>query len=140
MPDGTQPGAPQQHELAVLFPAPRNVTIADRVIEIKRCTIAQGGRLLDVGLPLWKRYGESGDDPVSIFETHPAEATALLHAATGAEIEWLATLDPVDQLALGAAWFEINAAFFVRRLFPSLLRMRLAIATAFGNGRTLSQP
>lgn len=139
MPDGMPAETAAPHELATLFPAPRSATVAGRVIDIQRCTIEQGGRILDVGLPIWERFALSGDDPLTLFESNPGEAVALLHAATGLGTEWLASLDAVDKLDIATQWIQVNAAFFVQRLMPKLIRVRLALASAFGVGPTPSR-
>lgn len=139
-PDGTA-SAPENaaQELATLFPAPRSITVAGRTLEIRRCTIAQGGRILDVGIPIWQRLAAADDaDPLTLFDEHPEDALALLIAATGMSAETFAPFDAADRFAIASAWMEVNAGFFVRRLLPSLLKMRGAIASAFGGGPTSS--
>jgi hypothetical protein len=98
-------------ELAALFPAPRSVVIAGRTIEIKRCGIAQGGRIIDAGAGLYARI-QGGAEFLDLFEQFPSETSALIVAATGLPLEWVTGLDPVDQFALASEWMDVNAGFF----------------------------
>lgn len=138
MPDGT-PKTPAQ-ELAVLFPHPRSVTIAGRVIEIKRCGLAQAGRLIDAAMPL---YVEAGGNLTQInalawFEDRPAEMNSIIVAATGLEAEWVAALDPLDKFAIASEWLDVNGAFFVQRLLPRFAVFMNAMAKMAGGGPTSS--
>jgi hypothetical protein len=123
--------------LATLFPAPRSVTIAGRPIEIKRCGIAQAGRIIDAGSGLYLQI-ESGAEFMDLFESDPDATSALIVAATGLDSSWVKSLDPLEQFELATAWMEVNAAFFVRRLLPSLARYRGALNAMFGDGQISS--
>jgi hypothetical protein len=129
--------SPALAELATLFPAPRTITIAGRSIEIKRCGIAQAGRIIDAGSGLYLQI-ESGAEFMDLFESDPDATSALIVAATGLDAAWVKSLDPLEQFELATAWMEVNAAFFVRRLLPSLARYRGALNAMFGDGQIAS--
>lgn len=122
-------------ELTDLYPAAKTATIAGRTIEIKRCTLAQGARIVELGFPLWASLGESGDY-WKLFDERPDEVAALIAAATGLDAAWIAGLEQIDRADLAAAWLEANADFFVRRLLPTMRRMGMAMQTLNGGGRT----
>ena len=126
-------GKTAEHELAVLYPAPRTVTIAGRAIEIKRCGISQAGRIIDTGAPLYQRVQDGADFP-TMFEEFPDETSALVVAGTGLPLDWVRGLDPIDRFDLASAWMEVNAGFFVRRLLPSMARYWTAKGAMLGIG------
>jgi hypothetical protein len=125
-------------ELATLFPAARTVTIAGRTVEIKPCGIAQAGRIIDAGMPLYALHVERGAELLSFIEEEPGAINALIVAATGFDAEWVTSLQPMDKIDLINEWLEVNGGFFFRRLVPRLARFGTAIAGILGAGRTSS--
>lgn len=125
-------------ELATLFPAARSVTVAGRTVEIKPCGIAQAGRIIDAGMPLYAIHVERGAELLSFIEEEPEAVNALIIAATGFDAEWVASLQPMDKIDLINEWLEVNGGFFFRRLVPKLARFGTAIAGILGVGRTSS--
>lgn len=127
MPDGTV------DELAILYPAPVSITVAGRAIEIKRCGIAQGSRLLQIGVPLWEGMPE-GSEPAALFDAPTPELRALIAMACNADRAFIDGLDGIDLYAIAAKWWEVNAAFFVQRLLPSYAAMAKGTRALTGAG------
>lgn len=132
------PAVPPAKDLAILFPASRAVTIAGKTVEIKPCGLAQAGRIVDAGMPLYALHIEQGMELLAIIEDEPVSVNAMIVAATGFHAEWVASLEPMDKLDLINEWLEVNGGFFFRRQVPKLARFAIAIAGAFGAGRTSS--
>jgi len=126
--------SPAAAQLAALFPADREVTIAGRSITLSACTLGQAGRIVDSGAELYTKHlaGESFED---LFDRYPVETSDLLVAATGLEREWVTGLANDERYELASHWLAMNADFFVRRRLPSLARTRGAIAS-IGAGAT----
>ena len=133
---GSETGPAQ--ELATLYPAARAIVIAGRSVEIKPCGIAQAGRIIDAGMPLYSMHAEGGASLLSLVEDEPQSIDALIVAATGFDGEWVASLEPLDKIDLVNEWLEVNGGFFFRRLLPKLARFGNAIASVLGVGRTSS--
>lgn len=131
MPDG----APVIDELAVLFPAPVTITVDGKPVEIKRCGMGQGSRLVQLGVPLWQAMPE-GSHPADLFDDPSDQLRALVAAACNGDREWIAKLDGVDLYAIATKWWEINSAFFVRRLLPSYAAMSKGMQALIGAGPT----
>lgn len=125
------------HDLAALYPAPVTITIAGRPVRIERCTLRQGGRILDVGMRLYAEMRD-GESFLAVFEERHDETTALIVAATGLDAEWVDGLDAIDQFELASRWVEVNGRFFARRLLPNLMRMGQALRELRGDGPTSS--
>lgn len=109
-------------ELAVLFPAPRFLTIGKRTIEIKQCGLAQSSRVREVGAPILAREEGLRSFDVWIAD-EPAEVCALIVLATGLDADWVAGLSELERLELALNIWEVNESFFVRRLFPLWARI-----------------
>jgi hypothetical protein len=109
-------------ELAVLFPAPRILTIGGRTVEIKQCGIAQSARVREIGAPILQREDGRRSFDLWLVE-EPAEACALIGLATDLDPDWITGLSEIDRLELAVNVWEVNESFFVRRLFPMWARI-----------------
>lgn len=136
--EADKPVEQQQHELAVLFPAPRSVTIGGHSIRIERCTLKQSGQLWSIGEPLYQRVVADGIDPVDLIDDEPEATAALIIAATGVDREFVDGLDSLDKLSIARAWLEVNAAFFAQRLLPARAGFNRAMMGLLGVGPTRS--
>lgn len=132
-----EPKLSNAEELAALFPSPRTYTIAGRKVEIKPCGIAQAGRILDAGLPLYALHLKMGMELEEFLEDKPEETNALIVAATQFEPEWVAGLHALERQQIITAWLEVNGAFFFLRLLPERARLASVLAS-IGGGRTSS--
>lgn len=124
-------------ELAALFPAPKPVEIAGRTIEIRRAGIRHGTEVVQRGMALAATFGDDADELI-IADERPAEVADLLAFATGADRDWLLTLDAVQKVDLACAWLEVNGRFFLQRLPQARARLQAAVAEFVGAGPTPS--
>lgn len=138
-------------ELEVLYPAPRAFTIAGRDVQIPEASFRMCGQVYSLGLALTVRLAFLPDFDATaltvdvmrygeVIEQHPAEAVDLLHAGTGLDRDWLASLSALDKCELASAWIEVNGDFFARWLHT---RSRMAAAVGSlnaGAGPTSSTP
>jgi hypothetical protein len=100
-------------ELAALYPAPKPVTIGDRTIEIRRAGIRHGSEVVQRGMALAATFGDDADELI-IADEQPEAVADLLAFATGADRDWIGTLDAVQKVDLACAWLEVNGVFLQR--------------------------
>jgi hypothetical protein len=111
-------------ELAILFPAERSITIAGRVVQIKRCGIAQSSRVRELGMPILQREDVDGGRSFEAFLADcPEEANALIVAATGLDAQWIAALNDEDRYELASQLAEVNGSFFAQVRLPQWARI-----------------
>ena len=124
-------------ELAVLYPAPRTVTIAGRSVQIAPPTLRRLATYDQLAVALWALGdGPSTPDEV-LFEEHPEATADMLAAVVDVDREWLVALPPLRKLELFSAWLEFNTDFLSDRL-QQQERLRTAMGAINGTGPTPS--
>lgn len=121
--------AEQQDELAALFPAPRPIMIAGRLIEVSRVGLS---RVLQLAQFLFPAYSDLPAFLASLDDS-PADSASLIVAATGVDPQWALALDSVDRLAIVVEIVEINNDVFLQAL-PLLTRLTTALNRLGGDG------
>jgi hypothetical protein len=124
------------NELALLFPAPRTVTIAGRVLELKPyASIAQSSRLRELGGPIMEREDVEGGRSLDVFLRECTdEANALIVAATDLDAQWIAGLSEDDRYDLVAHLVDILGPFIARVRLPQWARIHRGRMALLGLG------
>jgi hypothetical protein len=129
-------------ELAVLFPAPRTITIAGRVLELKPyASISQSARLRELGGPIMEREDVDGGRTLDAFLREcPEEANALIVAATDLDAQWIAGLSEDDRFELASHLIDLLGPFIARVRLPQWARIYRGRMALLGIGLTASKP
>ena len=150
------PGGDPREELEVLFPD-RELRVRDpdtgeaAAIMVREFRYLEGLEASVEAAPLLAALAEGygadgrgeGPDAAAIEAAMARHAEAwlgLLARATGRKAEWLGRLSAADGEAAGAAMWEANGAFFVRRVVSLLARRRANGSPSRGSSTPLSAP
>jgi hypothetical protein len=130
------------NELALLFPAPRTVTIAGRVLELKPyASIAQSSRLREIGGPIMEREDVPEGRTLDAFLRECVdEANALIVAATDLDAQWIAGLSEDDRFELTSHLIDLLGPFIARVRLPQWARIYRGRMALLGIGLTASKP
>jgi len=103
-------------DLGAFFPEIRTETIKGKTLAVPNVKVRQlvaFGKASEPFMPL-----VVAADYMAVLTHHTDAACRAVSIITGAEVEWLADLDPDDMLRLISAVYEVNFDFFARRLLP----------------------
>lgn len=124
-------------------------TIAGRAIVIREYAVFEG---LDVAhrasALIAAMHTLSGDGQLRydrirrLFGVHRAVTVAISAQSAGVEPEWVESLGRTDLETFLAAWFGVNAAFFVQEVIAEMreVRMRAAMAAVAAQASTGTPP
>lgn len=125
-------------DLETIFPQGQVLDIGGQRIEIRPLVLGELPAMLRAIRPFASELSAE-PDWLALLAEHGEALLRALAIASHRSDDWVASLELDDAITLGAAVFEVNADFFVRRVAPKVGDLAQQIGQRLSSG-SMSSP
>ena len=125
-------------DLETIFPQGQILDIGGQRIEIRPLVLGELPAMLRAIRPFASELSAE-PDWLALLAEHGEALLRALAIASHRSDDWVASLELDDAITLGAAVFEVNADFFVRRVAPKVGDLAQQIGQRLSSG-SMSSP